>query len=440
MEKFRKKYRLLLIILILVTVFFNVIGRVSLNRESRSTYPDQPLFQFTISSIEWLHFSIGGTIGNLILITFLVWLAGCFWDKELRPSYSGFEIPVITYLIIVTLAFLFSPDPAESWRTGYKQFLIEVAWFFILVSVLRREKYQRAVFAVLLGTLGLTVLAGLALYWRGIYFPQTPGRIWMSFGNPNSSGPVLVLLIPWVIAPLWERPPRWVAGVSSFLALGFVLALLLTFSRAAWIGLFPALGILFIRGRAKFLLPASAIILLGLLVWGLNLGSRTHLEDRVRSISAWRVDKSVQYRLIYWEAAGRMIKERPLLGSGPGYGIFIRKYRDEFKVLDTGEKVTAPHNNYLSIAVSTGLLGLAAFLFLLFTAFRSATEDFRSSSGWFGKSLVVGMTAGLTGFLVGCLFDDPLLNENISFIFWLLLGVLGARQADRRTRRDISRL
>lgn len=439
MEKFRKQYRLLLIILILVTVFFNVVGRVSVNRDSRSAYPDQPLFQFTITSIEWLHFSIGGTIGNLILITFLVWLAGCFWDKELRPSYSGFEIPVITYLIIVTLAFLFSPDPAESWKTGYRQFLIEIAWFFLLVSALRREKYQKAVFAVLLGTLGLTVLAGLALYWRGIYFPQTPGRIWLSLGHPNSSGAVLVLLIPWVLTPLWERPPRWVVGFSSFLALWCFLALLLTFSRTAWISLFLGLGILFIRGRAKFLMLASAVVVLGLLLWGLNLGLRTHLEDRIRSISSWRSDKNVQHRLIYWEAAYRMIRERPLLGSGPGYGIFIRQY-EEFKVLDTGEEVTAPHNNYLTIAVSTGLPGLAAFLFLLFITFRSANEEFQNCSGWFGKSLALGMISGLTGFLIGCLFDDPLLNENISFIFWLLLGVLAARRAERRTRLDNSDL
>jgi len=42
------------------------------------------------------------------------------------------------------------------------------------------------------------------------------------------------------------------------------------------------------------------------------------------------------------------------------------------------------------------------------------------------------LIAGLAGFLLGSLADDPLLNERIFFVFWLLIGLLAASAAERR--------
>lgn len=432
MDKFKKKYRLLLVVLVLVIVFFNVIGRVSLNREPRTAYPDQPLLQLNLPGVEWLSFSVGGTLRNLILTALLLWLIGCLWDRELRPSACGWEIPVLVFLAAVTISYLLAREPELSWRTGYRNFLIEIGWFFLLLSLLRREKYRRAVMAVLTGSLALTVLGGLNLYRQGVFFPQTPGRIWLSFGHPNSSGSVLVLLLPLVLAPLLFRPPRRVVILSAVLAAGLLAGLFLTLSRTAWVSLLPGLVVLFWRGKTKYFLPGALVAAAGLLLLGLNLSRQPFWQERVESFSSWRTDENVQKRMIYWDAAVRMIRERPWFGFGPGYGVFIRQYDEEFGVIDTGEEVTAPHNNYLSLAVASGLIGLGTFLLLVFAVFRAARRELKDCSGWAARSFSLGLISGLTGFLVGCLFDDPLLNEKISLLFWLLLGILAAGTARRR--------
>lgn len=440
MKKFRQNYRLLLLFLVLAAVFFSVLGRFSLNRSSDDMDTAQPVFQLKIDGIEWAHFSIGGKIRNLIYAALLVWLAGCIWDRELRPSRSGLEIPVGIYLGVFILAFLLSRNPAISWRTGFRTILLDIAWFFLLLSVLKREKYQKAVLGVLFFSLALTVLAGFILFAENSYFPQTPERIWLSFGHPNSAGAVLVLLIPCALAPLLFRPPRWVGILSGLLSLWLLLALFLTFSRTAWISLLAGLGILTVGGKAKYFFLAATVIMIGLLVWGLNVGPQAYWKQRIKSFSTWRSDPNIEKRLIYWDAAYRMIKQRPLFGYGPGYGIFISNYEAGFKAVDTGEEVTAPHNYYLSLAVSGGLIGLGAFLALMAVVFRLSYREYRSGFGWFEKSFSLGLISGLTGFLIGSLIDDPLLNERISFIFWVLLGILGARRAYRRKISAISDL
>jgi len=134
----------------------------------------------------------------------------------------------------------------------------------------------------------------------------------------------------------------------------------------------------------------------------------------------------VEKRLIYSAAALRMIRERPVIGYGPGYGIFQELYEKKFKEVDTGEEATAPHNYYLSLTISTGILGLLAFGWLLFRVLRTARKKIRQSDSLFTVCFSQALIAGLAGFLLGSLADDPLLNERISFIFWILIGLLAA--------------
>jgi hypothetical protein len=72
------------------------------------------------------------------------------------------------------------------------------------------------------------------------------------------------------------------------------------------------------------------------------------------------------------------------------------------------------------------MLGLALFAWLIFRVFSLARKGPRSPPDWLDSAFRRGLIAGLAGFLIGSLADDPLLNERVSFLFWTLLGILAS--------------
>jgi putative inorganic carbon (hco3(-)) transporter len=424
LQKIQRNYRVFLLVYAMAVVFFAIVGQVSLNRSSGPL--TMPIFHWVWTGAEWLRFSIGGKINSLLFPVLIFWLMGCIWDKELRPRRTGLGTPVLIFAGIALIAWIFSPYREVSWKTGGRDLLAQVGWFFFISALFRREKYRKALLITLFSALGLVILAGIILYSQGIYFPQTPQRIWASFGHPNGIGAVLVLLIPFVFVLIISPVSRWIRAAAAGITLLLGTGIYLSFSRTAWVSLLVGLGILTLFRKGKIIFLASIILLVILLIWGLNVGPQSYWKERIKSFATWRSDPNVEKRLIYSEAALRMIRERPVIGYGPGYGIFMRLYQDKFKQVDTGEFATAPHNYYLSLTISTGILGLLAFGWLLFRVFKTARKKIRQSDSLFTVCFSQALIAGLAGFLLGSLADDPLLNERISFIFWMLIGLVAA--------------
>ena len=328
-ESIKRYYRVLLLITALAAVFFAVLGQVSFNHSPSPLNP--PLFHRDCPGCQWLSFSVGGKIVSLLYPVLIIWILGWFWDRETRPDLPALGRPVLLFLGAAALSWTFSPYRELSWKTGGRDLLFQVGWFFLVASLLRRRSYRKLFLAAIFLALSAAVLAGIRLYHRGIYFPQTPLRIWLSFGHPNSTGAVLVLLLPISFALVFSPAPRRLRAAAGVVTLLLGWGLYLSFSRTAWVSLLAALAILTFSRKGKFIFLGLLVILAGLLVWGLNVGPQSYWKQRIKSFSSWRSDPNIRKRLIYSEAALRMIRARPLLGYGPGYGVFQRIYPEKYK-------------------------------------------------------------------------------------------------------------
>jgi O-antigen ligase/polysaccharide polymerase Wzy-like membrane protein len=143
-----------------------------------------------------------------------------------------------------------------------------------------------------------------------------------------------------------------------------------------------------------------------------------------------------------WAVAVVMIGERPLLGVGPGtYRLRETLYRQ----LPPGSSSTHSNSMYLELASTTGLLGLAVFLFvvgaalrplLLLLARRNAARDDAeqiSTRTWLVLAAVGG---AVIAFLVHGVLDYFLAFNPTSGLWWATLGLaLAAPVALGRARR-----
>lgn len=137
-------------------------------------------------------------------------------------------------------------------------------------------------------------------------------------------------------------------------------------------------------------------------------------------------ETSIGRRMVMLETTAAMIREHPLVGIGTG------AYRKHFSEV-AAQKYTSwraqpfddPHNQYLFIWTENGLVGLVAFLYMLFAIFRQCT-----SGGLYGNMAAGCMLAwAATSFFSGHFRTFPE-GHLIAFIAGILM--VNVRSAEIR--------
>lgn len=153
------------------------------------------------------------------------------------------------------------------------------------------------------------------------------------------------------------------------------------------------------------------------------------LERALNSFSS--DDLAAGARMLAWRFALELVGEAPILGLG------LNAFRERYlrlalpAALTMGERGIAAHNMYLDMLVEVGLLGLAAFVWLLVAAFRHQRELLRLTAGDPQlHSVVVGLSFMLFSFLIWGFTNSPLhklLTANLNI--FAALGLLNSLYA-----------
>ena len=256
-----------------------------------------------------------------------------------------------------------------------------------------------------------------------------PGRVFSVFENPNAFGEVLVMLIPVAIALMFASR-GWggrILGAASAI-LGSV-SLVMTYSRAGWIGIAVA-AVVFVFLWKKKLLPA--IILLGIAAVPL-------LPDAVfnRVLTIFNpADTSTSSRFPLYEAALRLIEARPLQGAGLGSEA-VRKAVTDGNLYYGVAPFVHSHNVYLQVWAESGLLGLLALLGTVgWTVKRAVKTVFGKTGNVATRMLVIGSVSSLVGIMVCGVADFIWHYPRVMVIFWFVfaLAISGIRLAIREER------
>ncbi|HEX9806654.1 MAG TPA: O-antigen ligase family protein [Alteraurantiacibacter sp.] len=202
-----------------------------------------------------------------------------------------------------------------------------------------------------------------------------------------------------------------------------VVALVLTFSRAAFFG-FIVVNVLFLlwHRSAKTLvflglLTAVALLLLPGAVYD---RMETGVEGGLDAISAGRIEG-------IWLPLLPEVLRSPIYGNGLGSILWSDAMRRG--ILWTGQ----PHNAYLETVLDIGIAGLilvCAYFALVWKGFRALSVDPSLSPSL--RGFYQGAAAGLASFLIASIAGSSLTPVPAQVFLWLAIGMMQGHRAHRR--------
>lgn len=344
------------------------------------------------------------------------------WLLARSRSHERWEPPPLAaaaygLFLAVTLVSVFrAPDAAAlAWR-GFFKWAKFVAFFFVVADVFREPARARRLVTVFLVSVFLLTLNGFVQLAIGRdlvrgFPPDVPGRVFRmksSLGSPNGLAGFYLIAFPLALHEAISRRGRWrlVYGACAFL---FAAGLVLTFSRAAWLGLAAAGVPLLLTRRPGRAIWGTAIAVGALLLWPPARENLLSFFDP-KDITAGE-------RLQFWRTTWSMILDRPWLGHG------VNTYFTTFPRFAPPEETYRgyAHNCYLQMWSEIGIIGLAAFLVPLRSLARAiAAREF------FGRQ---ALAWGLGALLIQSFFDTHLYALQSATLFWAFWGLFHAKRA-----------
>jgi putative inorganic carbon (HCO3(-)) transporter len=377
-------------------------------------------------------------------LSLLILASGVLWLLlALRRPPRGIGAINAWILVILAVALVatgFSPVPTAAAK-GLLKLVSYLGVYALMQEVLSAAPlwWDRIVASLLGGSLLTSVIGLRQLYadtselagWADpTSVAQGTVRIYSTLDNPNLLAGYLLPILPLALVALlrWRQPARRLFALAA-LGLGTA-ALVLTYSRGAWMGLVAAAAVVMVllaiqqtrrwpplwRRLVPVLVLLTGAALLAVLVVQVEA-----LRVRVLSLLAGRGDSSNNFRINVWLAALDMIQARPWLGIGPGNDAFNLIYplyqQPRFNALSA-------YSIPLELAVEAGIPGLVAGIGLVLASLRRGLAIWRRNAAMALPAL--GVLAVIAGLGVQGLTDTIFFRPEVQLTGWFCLATLSA--------------
>lgn len=358
-------------------------------------------------------------------------------DRTLGLPVGGAQAIWLGLIGVILFAFLLGVGRGYTSQTlhDFGKFLLALSCFGLVLILVRRMIDGALIVQLLLAGASFAGAIALILYAGGAgltmrvlvrlvpygypgsrivrYIEDDPVRPMRAVGtgvDPNSFGGLMMVGFVLGAGQLFGRHPimsRWLSGP----AVGVCgMAMLLTYSRGAWVGAAAGLMVILIMRRRTWL-PALGALGIGAIALGAGAG----FVDRL-----WQgftlQDPATKLRLQEYQNALDIIRRHPWFGVGFGSAGSID--------LQSGVS-----SIYLTIAEQSGLIGLAVFLVAVGVMIWIGLKAVFTMPAGAHADLVLTAFAALAAMLTVGLVDHYFFNiqfPHMATLFWIVAGLIVA--------------
>ncbi len=355
-----------------------------------------------------LQFSIAAA-QILLTVTAFCWLALLIVRHE-RFEAPSFFWPLVAYAAATLISAAFSSDPRTS-IIDSKQLVL-----LLLVPITYRfveARQSGTLITVIVSCAAASAAFGIFQYGI-LHYDQLSQRPQGTLGHYMTYSGLLMIVITTALARiLFARDGRtWPALVMPAL----VVAVALTSTRSAWVGVCAGAAVLF--SLKDFRLFAVLPIVLAVFI-ALAPASVTKRFFSMFDMN----DPTNRDRVAMLHIGERMVAARPLTGVGPN---MVQRLYSEYRGPDAVNKINPHlHNDFVQIAAERGLPTLAIWIWFVAAVVRDLWRRFNAAPRDV-RFLAAGGLATTAALLTAGLFEYNFGDSEVLMLFLILVTLPAA--------------
>lgn len=356
------------------------------------------------------------------------------------------SIVILLHLIWMSITAAFSTLPLVSVKSTLARICFVSVYYFLATQLFRNFKNIKKFIWLYSISLLAVIIYTLVRHASELWTEEAAHVVMNPFYNDHTAyAAAISLFIPVLISFISDNKNTTTKRFFSFLVvLIFFTAIVLSYTRAAWVGLVAALvcalGFLF-RIKTWVVVSIASVLLIWVIASWTQIiiklesnteKSSTDYREHLESISNISTDASNVERVNRWLCALRMFKAKPVFGWGPGtyqfqYAPFQRNDEKSYISTNTGDRGSS-HSEYLGPLSEEGFLGAILMMAIgVIVVFKNSQYIIKTKNRS-GKIIAIGIILGLTTYWVHGFLNYFLDTDKASVPFWGFIAILTALQ------------
>lgn len=380
-------------------------------------------------------------IGVLFLF-FLKLIFNSHYDKRILKH-------PVTIAVFFSLAWIFITSITSELPLVSLKFFLARLWFvvpFYFLGIVLFKKQSNLTLFNWLYVLGLLIIIIYTTQRHSIYsFAEEQGHWVMKpyYNDHTAYGQILAFFLPVFIGyALNTARSKSYRIYSAIVATVLLVALFLSYSRAAWVSFAAIIAvamIIVLKIKMRWIISTAVILIASFYMFQNEIlhvleknkqDSSENFVEHVQSIYNISSDASNLERINRWQSAFRMYSERPVFGWGPGtyqfvYAPFQRSQERTIISTNAGDLGNA-HSEYIGPLAEQGLIGLLSIFFLMATVLYTGIKVYQRAKNKEIKLYALVTVLSLVTYFVHGVLNNFLDTDKASIPFWGFFAMIVA--------------